>query len=101
MVSLFDPADTHGACDDLGVDVVLDSGVTFKAPLHRNSLETDLHEGRIQGERSWIVVSDEDVATLELAKDVGLTTDGTRFTVRRIEGLSGGFNRVYLAEASA
>lgn len=101
MVSLFDPADTHGACEDLGVEVVLDSGVVFSAPLHRDSLETDLHEGRIQGERSWIVVADEDVARLALAKGVGLTTDETHFTVRRIEGLSGGFNRVYLAEASS
>ena len=101
MGSLLDPADTHGACEDLGVDVTLDSGQAFLAPLHRDSLETDLHAGRIEGERAWIVVTDEDVARLALAKDVGLTADGTRFTVRRILGLSGGFNRVYLAEASA
>ena len=101
MGSLLDPDDIHGACEDLGLEVMLDSGEVFLAPLHRDSLETDLHVGRIEGERSWIIVSDEDVARLGIMKDVGLTTDGTRFTVRRILGLSGGFNRVYLAEASA
>lgn len=101
MRSLLDPEDTRGACGDLGVDVMLDSGVAFLAPLHRNSIETGLRDGRIQGERSWIVVSDEDVERLGLIKDVGLAVDGERFTVRRIESLSGGWNRVYLNEASS
>jgi hypothetical protein len=100
-VGLLDPSDTHGACEDLGVEVVLDTGEVFLAPLHRDATDADLHDGRIHSERSWIVVTDEDIARLGLAKDVGLVTDDTRFTVRRIEGLSGGFNRVYLSEASS
>jgi hypothetical protein len=93
-----DRLDVEGVLADLGAGhtIVLDSGARLDVTFRRDWLESDLRDARIEADRATIIVSDWQLAENALGKDAGLTVDGVRFTVRRVEPMTGGFNRVIL-----
>jgi hypothetical protein len=87
-----------GALDDLGTEVILDSGARITVPFRRDYREADFPDARIDSEHTTLVVSESQVATHQIRKGTGLTVNGDRFIVHKPEPLMTGFVRLILTD---
>lgn len=93
----FSPEEILGALDDVGTEVVLDSGARISVRFRRDYREDDLPEAKIDSQRALLIVSESHVTVHGLRKGVALSVTGEgRFTIRRIEPMASGFARIVL-----